>query len=252
MLPIIESPPSGSPTVLCLAGSMISPHIFDGIECGYGFRKAYVDYLSALGPWDIETIVDQLVQIIHFNQWSPLVLAAYSAGGVIAMATAIKIPDQIDGLILSNTGMNTANHGDHNFPQEVLEKWDDPAFTERFIRRCFSKPIEPYLYEELYEYARKLNAQSVYQVSSSLRKTDLSDEICNIRCPVSIVHGRDDQVRKISHAQDLADRLPDATLSLISGGHTVMVENREEWMKELDALLLRVINRKGVNAIGFK
>ena len=83
-------------------------------------------------------------------------------------------------------------------------------------------------------------------------RPDHRDEICNIRCPVSIVHGRDDQVRKISHAQDLADRLPDATLSLISGGHTVMVENREEWMKELDALLLRVINRKGVNAIGFK
>lgn len=51
-----------------------------------------------------------------------------------------------------------------------------------------------------------------------IRHRDLLSDVPNIACPMLIVHGSNDVVSPISHAQSIAEAAPDATLIEIQGG----------------------------------
>lgn len=230
----------GRPTVLFIAGSMIDPCVYDQVEIPANFCAGKVDFYHSPGPYDAASIAAQILQYRRKKQLGPLVLVGYSAGGVIAMSAACQSPGEVDGLLLSNTGPCTLDHGDPNLPKRILEQWDEPDFRESFLARCFHRPIPPFLRLRLLAYMDTIDRQAAHDLSRSLRELDLREALVKVTCPVVIAHGIDDRTRPVTHAQMLKDCLPQADLRLIPGGHTVMVENKSGWQAALDELLALV------------
>ena len=241
MLKLIGSLEPGRPTVLFLAGSITSPCVFDQVESDGVFQFAAVDYCRSEGPWDVDTLGGRVLSLMEEKQLGPTILAGYSAGGVIAMSAACQGPDRIAGMLLSNTGPCSKGHGDPSFPQKLLDNWDNPAFLDSFLARCFSRPIPPLLRQRLLDYIGTLDPQSGYQVSTSLRQVDYREGLRQVRFPVVIAHGKDDKTRTLAHVEMMTTSMPHAEVFLLDGGHTIMVENKPQWQEALNHLMKKVL-----------
>ena len=236
----------GKPTILCIAGSMIDPCVYDQMEIPEGFCAGKVDFYHSPGPYDAMSIAAAILEYDDEHQLGPLILVGYSAGGVIAMAAACQAPEKVKGLLLSNTGPCTVGHGDVNLPQRILEQWNNQEFRNSFIDRCFSGPVPPFLRLRLEEYINTIQRQAAHDLSKSLRQLDLREPLRRVNCPVVIAHGIDDKTRTLAHAQMIVDSIPHAKLRPIPGGHTIMVENKAGWQAALDELLVDVAEQSAV------
>lgn len=237
MLKVIGQLTSKKPTVLFIPGSLCNPEIFKYVDVKKEFQSGMVDWGMSEGPWTIDGIGRRVSEYITEKDFGPTVLVGHSLGGVIAMCSALTGNKRIAGLMLSNTGANTKNHGYPNFPQDILDHWGKPELIEPFLAHCFSKPIDPEIKKLLLEYINKLNKQTAYESIYSLSQLDISDRLGEIKCPVYIVHGKDDTMLTIMHAQQLKDGIPNSKLVFLPGGHTIFIENKDGWMKEFNELL---------------
>ncbi|MCD7906830.1 MAG: alpha/beta fold hydrolase [Clostridium sp.] len=170
-----------------------------------------------------------------------VILAAYSAGGVMALQAAITDSEHlIAGLLLSNTGPCAIGHGDPDLPKRIQEQWFSMELFEPFISRCFSRPVDPALKEKMIEYAREVDKETVYQASTTLREHDLRPDLPKISCPVMIAHGSLDKARTMEHVKMLTDGIADTEVFLLNGGHTIMVEDHDTWVEKLNYLIQKV------------
>ncbi|MEN1967645.1 alpha/beta hydrolase [Lentibacillus sp. N15] len=224
-------------TVLFLPGNMCAPDVFSQIELPDSIQSSVIDWANSKGPWDITSLGKRINQFILEENLGDTYLAGYSAGGAMALASATEDNAQAKGLLISNTGANTKNHGDPHFPKKIKEQWGTDTFIESFLNRCFSKPIDKELKPKLISYIKHLNEEAVLEAAVSIRKLDLKPMLPKINCKTTIAHGKDDISRNVFHAKELQENIKGAKLSLLKGGHTIMVENREEWQKELWELI---------------
>ncbi len=137
------------PAVLCIAGNLCSPEVFDRITVPEGVQKLYLDYLQSPGPWDMDSLGQQLLDTVRELELGPVVLAGYSAGGVLAISAACKGPDQIAGLLLSNTGPCSLGHGNPGFADELREHFDDEGYIRGFLASCFYRSADAELMDRL-------------------------------------------------------------------------------------------------------
>lgn len=237
MLKVIGNLQPNVNTVLFIPGGLCSPVVYEGIEIPKDYQSAIIDWSRSEGPWDTKSIGKRIVDLVVEKSLGPTVLVGYSAGGVIALCSALDSSNKIAGLLISNTGANTKGHGDPHFPQKIVNHWGERDFMEAFLARCFAKPIPIDLKTAMLDYIGTLEKQAAYEGAYSLRQLDLEDEISKICCPVSIVHGVDDKSRTREHALLLKEKMPHSKLVWLKGGHTIMVENRREWQAELHELL---------------
>lgn len=225
-------------TVLMLAGGMTSPAVFDEVAKNLPIQCAQIDWLGSPGPWDVVSVGKRLYQFILAKDLGPTLLIGYSASGPICMQAAIEdTHGRIVGLAINNTGLNTANHGDPNAPQKILDNWGDIAYHQQFLDRCFAFPISHDLNTSLLQYILKMDKQAAYEASYQLRQIDLLPQAHRINCPVLITHGILDKARSVEHALIMKEALPNSSLYFLHGGHTIFIEAKKEYLFLLDAFL---------------
>lgn len=229
----------GLPAVLLIPGGMgTSPAVFDGIGEKLLWQSAVVDWSTSPGPWDIVELGNRVAELVTELDIPCAAIAGYSAGGVMAIQAAIAdVHKKIGGLLLSNTGPCAIGHGDPDLPKRIQEQWFSMELYEPFMARCFARPIDPELKEKMVEYASKVDKEVVYQSSKTLREHDLRPGLSKITCPVVIAHGSLDKTRTMTHVQMLTDGIADTEVFLLDGGHTIMVEDRENWVDKLNYLI---------------
>lgn len=232
----------GCLTVLMIPGGMAtSPAVYDGIGEKLTCQSAVIDWSRSPGPWDVLDIGDRMLELVKELELGPVILAGYSAGGVIAMEAAIQdCESRICGLLLSNTGPCTVGHGDLDLPKRILGQWFSLDLYEPFLDRCFAFPIDLALREKLLDYAQHIPVNVVYEAARTLREHDLRPQLEKITCPVVIAHGILDRTRTLEHVRMITDGVRDTRVHLLNGGHTIMVEAQEEWVAILKCLVAQV------------
>ena len=229
-----RNPPTFRCTVWALAGGGCSPQIFAGIDLP-GVCWQPLDWVRSPGPHDPGSVADWLGGQLAQRQ-GPTLLAGHSLGAFIALLTAIRHPQHVDGLILSNTGARIEGHGDPGLPQRIREQWDAQAQAE-YLRQCFLHPPAPALWQQCLAYLRDLPVVTLLEGIEGLRRMDLSAELGRVRCPTLVAHGRLDTRRPIESALLMARCIPGARLALLPGGHTPMVDCRAEYIGAVNAFL---------------
>lgn len=224
---------TNKPVLLCLAGNLCSPSVFDRIQVPDSIQKIYVDYLDGDGPWDMDSLGQRLADMILGWEKTPVILAGYSAGGVLAISVACKIPERIAGLVLSNTGPCSIGHGNPGFAAELKERFEDETYIRSFLSSCFYKPVSKDMEDSLWLYTRGVSRDAAYEVSKSLREVDYRGQLKAYKNPALIIHGRFDTRRGMGSVAMIQDCLPQSETVFLDTGHTPMYEDPEGYQKAL-------------------
>jgi pimeloyl-ACP methyl ester carboxylesterase len=162
MLKLIGTVEKGQPVLVCVAGNLCSPKVFDQVKLPADMARLYVDYLGKEGPWDMDSLGWQLIDQLKKKCSGPIVLAGYSAGGVIAISAASKAPELFAGLVLSNTGPCSIGHGKPGFADELKANFDNEEYIRTFLGSCFYEKPSPELLETMWKYTRTVDPEAAY------------------------------------------------------------------------------------------
>lgn len=156
-----------------------------------------------------------------------------SQGGMIAQYIAIDTPDMINKLILAVTAsrpsetlidvvggwIDMAERGDY---ARLIEDSMAKTYTEKHIKRY-------QLFMPVIKRIGKPKSFDRFIVQAhAVLNHDAYDELHRITCPTLIIGGDDDKVTGERALEDMADRIPHATLVLYEGfGHGAYEECKE-------------------------
>lgn len=237
MLKLIGTVKEGQPVLVCVAGNLCSPEVFDQITLPENMARLYVDYLGNEGPWDMDSLGWQLIDQLKERCSGPIVLAGYSAGGVIAISAASKAPELFAGLVLSNTGPCSIGHGKPGFADELKANFDNEEYIRTFLASCFYEKPSPELLEKMWKYTRTADPVAAYIVSKSLREVDYRESLKAYKNPALIIHGALDTRRKMDSVAMIQQSLPQAETVLLQTGHTPMAEDVKGYEEALNRFL---------------
>lgn len=234
MLPLVERVRNGRPAIL-----------IDMVGHGESDAPAHVE------PYNMSSVVDQVLSIIGHREPGTVHLLGYSMGGRIAFSMAARAPWYFASL---TTLSSTPGIED---PVARAERYDtDQALADRiehdgldaFCDWWLSLPMFSPMLESMDETQREATrAQRLTSnplgLANSLRGTGAGamppvwHALGSLRCPVLAVAGEIDD-RYVAIARDVERRAPFGASAVIpDAGHGLHVENPEEVSRVLEEFL---------------
>jgi pimeloyl-ACP methyl ester carboxylesterase len=219
---------------------MLDPAVmFADIRVPEGYARVLCDWLSEPAPADLPTAAGRLAEQITRDEPRTLILAGHSAGGVLAMLTALRVPGRVHGLLLANTGAHTAGQRNADMPDRVRDEFG-PDLVAEFIDRCHDRALNPGVRDALIRHALDGDRDRYLDAFISIRRIDLRPELARIRCPTTVIYGRMDRIRLLSHAQELGAGIPDSELIACDSGHSSPLEDPRIVQQALLTLAARI------------
>jgi pimeloyl-ACP methyl ester carboxylesterase len=169
------------------------------------------------------------------NVPGPLRVAAHSMGARVAMEMARLAPERIERLVLLDTGIHPRREGEREQREEIVgfaRKNGMAALAERWLAGMVYEKnrINTTLMKSLTEMVVSKDPDlHERQIRALVNRPDASGYLDQIRCPVLLVVGRQDQWSPVSQHEDMLRLLPDARLEIIeNAGHFSLVEQGEK------------------------
>lgn len=204
--------------------------------------------LSKNGNFTIETMTDDLSELISFLGLGKINILGHSMGGFIVQEYAFKNSGKVKNLILSNTARKNSYRNKDLFTclvklrnqENFIECWhrmfSQWIFTKNFIDTNPEDYESGITYSMNYPYHQKpqwFEAQvSACNIYDSSRKSRISD------CRTLIICGGKDMLICPEESRLLKNSFPCSEISLMEGaGHVPMFENKEEYCKIITEFL---------------
>jgi pimeloyl-ACP methyl ester carboxylesterase len=198
---------------------------------------------------------DALRRRLGFDRWAVL---GHSFGGHVALEYALRYPSSLSHLVLLDTGADS-RWARENAPRVALQRGFPPEKAE-LVRRWFHGESDPRkmfanlmslggLYSphtSLWSLARELTGGEwrgllhlspdalIFAGRTLLKEWSILDRLGEIRVPTLVMAGRDDFIFPPEATQELAARIPGATLRIIEGaGHNPQSEQPGQVMEAI-------------------
>lgn len=184
-------------------------------------------------PYSPEAQVDLTVGLMDALGLEQAILVGNSAGGTIALQTALTYPERVAGLVLVDAAVY-AGGGTPGFLSPLLNTPQmrrlGPLLARRiqdwgvdFARSAWHDPerITPEAWEG---YLKPLQAQDwdrgLWEVTHASHPPGLAERLGEVAVPALVITGDDDRIVPAEQSVRLADELPDAELVVIPNcGH---------------------------------
>ena len=214
--------------------------------------KKDVDY----NPYRLDYQPEILIEIINSRRADKVILVGNSAGGTVAIQTALNFPEKIQGLILISPAVYGGGGAPKlikpllNIPQinrlgpffvrtirerglEILKlAWSDPAkITDTDIEN-YQKPLSVDRWDEgLWEFT-KVNGEN-----------NLDGRLTELNIPVLIISGSEDKIIPADQSIQLASDIPGSKLVLIPNcGHVPQEECPDAFLAAVRSFLEDLVN----------
>ena len=191
------------------------------------------DNWPGYNPYEIDAQVELTVGLMDALELDAAVLVGNSAGGSVAMATALAHPDRVAALILVDPAIYTGG-GTPAIVRPLLNTPQmrrlGPLIARRirdwgrdFGRSAWHDPTKmPADYWENYE--RPLQAQNwdraLWELTRASRRIDFPARFDELTMPILVITGDDDRIVPTEDSIRLADELPTANLAIMPNcGH---------------------------------
>jgi 2-hydroxy-6-oxonona-2,4-dienedioate hydrolase len=171
----------------------------------------------------------------------PWILIGNSLGGFVSLRLAQEMGDQVLGVVVSgspgigemtNLGIGT---------RAMLS----PTYASSIRDKLFADPSR--VSDELLTYALShlkgpVTAKAGVRLLRSLRSIDVTDELKDVHCPVSMIWGAHDQVTPGARWRDAVADLPNYQFNEINdAGHSPMFETPDAFNGALRSFLTQVL-----------
>ena len=170
-------------------------------------------------PFTIKQFAVDLQELMERLQISSAIILGFSDGANIAMKFALKYPDKVKALILIGGNLNT-----------------------RGVKKSIQIPIEiGYRFAKLFAGKSKEAKTHMEILKLMVNEPNITpEELRAIQAPTLVIAGTRDMIKQ-SHTEMIAENIPNAELSVIPGDHFIAYKNPEEFNKEVEAFLWKIL-----------
>jgi 3-oxoadipate enol-lactonase len=193
------------------------------------------------GPYSIRDHSDDLASLLDYLQVNEAIVVGISVGGLIALDYAINHPQQVKGLVLSDTGakLGTAEywnerieavrtHGLDHLAEPILTRWFAPIFLEQ-------RPAE---YQGYSNMLTRTPADGYNGTCAALGAADLREPARTITAQALVLCGAEDLATPPEVGRELAQTLPNARFERIAqAGHLPCIEQPDVMAGKIDQFL---------------
>ncbi len=184
-------------------------------------------------PYTLRDMVEDTRGVLDALEIDRCHVVGASMGGMIAQGLAAHAPERVRTLtsIMSTTGARGLPQASLKTSLALVSRpksRDREALLDHFTKvfRIIGSPGYPTPEKDLrariaYGLDRSYYpAGSIKQLAAVLASGDRSDEVRKIAAPTLVLHGRDDPLVPVAHAQDTAAKIRNAELHVVDGmGH---------------------------------
>jgi pimeloyl-ACP methyl ester carboxylesterase len=227
---------------------------YDRPSSGLTARPLPGEWVGA-NPYSREAQVDMLIELLDSLGIRTAVLVGNSAGGTIALMTALCHSDRVQGLVLVDAAIyhnGGAPEWFSPFLRTPQMEHLGPLFTRNFARmgqRLLSaswydpKKITA---EDIEVYRGVIGVKDwdrgLWEMAKVYTRTDLVPLVRQVRVPTLVITGDHDRIISAADSIRLADELPNAELVVIPEcGHTPQEECPEQFLAAVKEFVRRVI-----------
>ncbi|MBK8503540.1 MAG: proline iminopeptidase-family hydrolase [Saprospiraceae bacterium] len=231
------------------------------------------DHPEDMSLWDLSRFVDELEQVrqaLGLNKEN-FILLGHSWGGILAMEYALKYPDNLKALIISNM-MSDAKAYDQ-YANDVLAKklpaaivdtirqieaagdFENPKYMELLMPHFYNQFIcrlpmdqwpEPMvrslgkINQELYV---TMQGPSEFGIAGRLETWDRSKDLVDIKVPTLVIGATHDTMDP-NHMKWMSEQIPNGTFLLCSSGsHMSMYDDQQVYFSGLIAFITGLSNK---------
>jgi pimeloyl-ACP methyl ester carboxylesterase/DNA-binding CsgD family transcriptional regulator len=202
-------------------------------ERGCGLSDREVEDLS------FERWVDDLAAVVDSMGLERFPLFGMSQGGPVGIAYAARNPERVSRMVLYGSyavGWKHRGSPAHRRREEALmqlmaDGWgrDNPAF-----RQVFTQMFIPGGTAGQMQWFNELQRQTTsphiaVRLEREFGDIDVRAELPRVRCPVLVLHARDDEVIPFESGRQLAATLPDGRFVALEGRNHVLLESEPAW-----------------------
>jgi 3-oxoadipate enol-lactonase len=251
---------SSAPAVLMIQGLGADKHGWDmqRFVLAARYRVVAFDNRGAgrsdkpFGHYSLEQMADDAIAVLDDAGIETAHVVGASMGGAISQIVALKHQHRVRSLILACTACRN-----HPWRRELLTSWATSA-TERGMGamtrdaarwvigpRSFRRLLPAFGWLGPLAMGRSSHAFAAQVRAILAADESMADQLANITVPALVMVGNQDILTPRGDSEELADRLPNAELVVISGAaHGFMVEHATTFNRILLDFLARVTNEQ--------
>lgn len=231
---------------------------YDQLGCGFS------DQPQDRQLWNLERFTAEVEEVRAALGLDRMVLYGHSWGGMLAIEYALRHPERLAGLVISNMAASIARYEAHiaklrgELPHDKLTRLAELERTRAYGTPEYEQILD-YLYHlhicrldpwpEPVQRAVKwlslpvyntIQGQSEFQVTGNMRGWDRWADLSRIHAPTLILGGRYDEMNP-EDLRAMSRRMPDArTFICPQGSHLGMYDDQEAYFSALLPFLRRV------------
>lgn len=241
-----DSGDAGSPTVLLINSLGTDLRLWDAVaerlpnlrlirfdKRGHGLSS------TPKGEWDVTDLADDALAILEHLGVARAVVAGCSVGGLIGQALALRNPERVSALLLSNTAARIGTAEMWRARIAAVETGGMAAVAPAVMARWFAPPFlatpEARLWETM---LLRCEARGYIATCGALARADLTHEVGRITCPTLCLAGSEDQSTPPELVHRTADLIPGARFVCLDGsGHLPAIDAPAETARLLRELV---------------
>lgn len=198
------------------------------------------------GPYTMDELVDDAARVIREWGRGPVVFIGVSMGGMVAQGLAIRHPELVCGLGLVHTGARYAPEAAPMWAQRIdaVRQGGVAAVAEGSLERFFTaefRASQPAQVDAVRQTLLRCDPAGYVAACDAVAAVDWLDRLGEVRCPVLIVAGAQDQGTPLAMSEAMAQRLPQARLEVLPVAHLgAAVEQPEAFLQLLRPFLAMI------------
>ena len=187
-----------------------------------------------------------LSSFVESLELRPLVLVGKGLGASVALHFAAAEPKRARGVVAIASALKVS------VAEDTLKTWHDVMrgrAPQPFSKDEFSSETPFEVMREVWMEQVRTDPRVRYHDLQAWGAADLSDVVSEVRQPVLIVAGSDDNVVPASASQELCPLLPNARVELVDkAGHALEVEQAKALAEKIDHFVGSIDHDRGARA----